>query len=53
MHITGPGGRLDVHVDFNFMEERQLHRRLNLLLYLNPTWNEIMGRPHPALGQGR
>ena len=34
MHITGPGGRLDVHLDFNYMEERKLHRRLNLLLYL-------------------
>jgi Rps23 Pro-64 3,4-dihydroxylase Tpa1-like proline 4-hydroxylase len=43
MHITGPGGRLDVHVDFNYMEERQLHRRLNLLLYLNPVWDEGWG----------
>jgi len=43
MHMTGPGGRLDVHVDFNFMEERQLHRRLNLLLYLNAIWEESWG----------
>jgi 2OG-Fe(II) oxygenase superfamily len=43
MHVTGPGGRLDVHVDFNFMENRQLHRRLNLLLYLNPVWEEQWG----------
>ena len=43
MHMTGPGGRLDVHVDFNFIEERKLHRRLNLLLYLNPTWQETWG----------
>jgi 2OG-Fe(II) oxygenase superfamily len=43
MHITGPGGRLDVHVDFNFIEERKLHRRLNLLLYLNPIWDESWG----------
>src|SRR5262245_20105395 len=40
IHITGPGGRLDVHVDFNYMESRKLHRRLNLLLYLNPVWEE-------------
>ena len=43
MHITGPGGHLDVHIDFNYMEERELHRRINLLLYLNPTWDEKWG----------
>lgn len=43
MHLTGPGGRLDVHVDFNFIEDRKLHRRLNLLLYLNPVWNDSWG----------
>jgi hypothetical protein len=43
MHMTGPGGRLDVHVDFNYVEDRELHRRLNLLLYLNPTWDESWG----------
>jgi Rps23 Pro-64 3,4-dihydroxylase Tpa1-like proline 4-hydroxylase len=43
MHITGPGGRLDVHVDFNYFEERKLHRRLNLLLYLNPDWQKEWG----------
>src|ERR1700722_2214756 len=43
IHVTGPGGRLDVHVDFNFIEERKLHRRLNLLLYLNPSWEDSWG----------
>lgn len=43
IHITGPGGRLDVHVDFNYLDVRQLHRRLNLLLYLNPVWKEQWG----------
>ena len=43
MHLTGPGGRLDVHVDFNYIEDRQLHRRINLLLYLNPTWQDEWG----------
>jgi Rps23 Pro-64 3,4-dihydroxylase Tpa1-like proline 4-hydroxylase len=43
MHITGPGGRLDVHIDFNYIEERQLHRRLNLLLYLNRSWSNEWG----------
>ncbi|MCB9599808.1 MAG: 2OG-Fe(II) oxygenase [Sandaracinus sp.] len=43
MHVTGPSGRLDVHVDFNFDEERQWHRRMNLLLYLNPEWPDAWG----------
>lgn len=43
MHLTGPGGRLDVHVDFNYIEDRKLHRRLNLLLYLSPIWKEAWG----------
>lgn len=43
IHITGPGGRLDVHVDFNYIEDRQLHRRLNLLIYLNEPWQKNWG----------
>ena len=43
MHITGPHGRLDVHVDFNFLRDRGLHRRLNILIYLNPQWDERWG----------
>jgi Rps23 Pro-64 3,4-dihydroxylase Tpa1-like proline 4-hydroxylase len=43
MHLTGPGGRLDVHVDFNQLEERKLFRRLNILLYLNRDWREEWG----------
>jgi Rps23 Pro-64 3,4-dihydroxylase Tpa1-like proline 4-hydroxylase len=43
MHQTGPRGRLDVHVDFNFLPERKLHRRLNILIYLNPDWERAWG----------
>jgi 2OG-Fe(II) oxygenase superfamily len=43
MHLTGPGGRLDVHVDFNLIEDRKLFRRLNILLYLNQAWDESWG----------
>jgi Rps23 Pro-64 3,4-dihydroxylase Tpa1-like proline 4-hydroxylase len=43
MHLTGAGGRLDVHVDFNLLESRKLFRRLNILVYLNPTWRDEWG----------
>jgi Rps23 Pro-64 3,4-dihydroxylase Tpa1-like proline 4-hydroxylase len=43
MHVTGPGGRLDVHVDFNYFEDRQIHRRLNILVYMNPEWHDDWG----------
>ena len=43
MHVMGSGGRLDVHVDFNQLPERGLHRRLNILVYLNPGWQEEWG----------
>ena len=38
LHQTGARGRLDVHIDFNYMEARRLHRRLNILVYFNDNW---------------
>lgn len=43
IHQTGPRGHLDVHVDFNYLAERQLHRRLNILVYFNEGWREEWG----------
>lgn len=43
MHVTGAQGRLDVHVDFNVLEDRGWHRRLNILVYLNPQWQRDWG----------
>ena len=43
IHQTGPRGRLDVHVDFNYIAERRLHRRLNILIFLNPGWKSEWG----------
>lgn len=43
MHQTAKSGWLDVHVDFNFNEQLQLHRRLNILVYLNAKWEESWG----------
>jgi len=38
MHETGPRGHLDVHIDFNLIESSKLHRRLNILVFLNEGW---------------
>jgi Rps23 Pro-64 3,4-dihydroxylase Tpa1-like proline 4-hydroxylase len=43
IHQTGPRGSLDVHVDFNYIPGRQLHRRLNILVYFNKGWDEGWG----------
>lgn len=43
LHETARSGWLDVHVDFNYHEGLQMHRRLNILLYLNPEWQEQWG----------
>lgn len=43
MHMMGSGGRLDVHVDFNLIEKRALHRRLNILIFLNDNWADAWG----------
>ena len=43
IHETNTGGRLDVHVDFNFIEEKQWHRRVNILFYFNKDWQEDFG----------
>ena len=43
IHQTGPRGHLDVHVDFNYIADRQLHRRLNILIYFNKDWKPEWG----------
>ncbi len=43
IHQTGPRGHLDVHVDFNFIADRELHRRLNILIYFNKGWKPEYG----------
>jgi Rps23 Pro-64 3,4-dihydroxylase Tpa1-like proline 4-hydroxylase len=52
IHVTGPRGRLDVHVDFNYVEAKKWHRRLNFLLYLNPVWQEEWGGHVELWSQG-
>lgn len=42
-HENINGQDLDIHVDFNFQIEGGLHRRANLLLYLNEEWDPAWG----------
>ena len=42
-HDNQNGQSLDVHIDFNIDERRMLHRRVNLLLYLNKEWDDAWG----------
>jgi hypothetical protein len=43
LHSSGPGGRLLPHTDFHYASDLVLHRRLNLLVYLNKAWTPDNG----------
>ena len=36
IHVTTPGGILNVHADFNFHKKHKMHRRVDVFIYLNP-----------------
>lgn len=43
VYVTGPGGHLQIHANFNRYEALGLRRRLNLFLFLNYDWPEYFG----------
>jgi Rps23 Pro-64 3,4-dihydroxylase Tpa1-like proline 4-hydroxylase len=43
VHQGSDGSYLDVHIDFNIHYDRNIHRRVNLLVFLNKKWQEEYG----------
>src|SRR5262249_40901268 len=44
LHQSSQGGYLNVHTDFSMHHfHKNWHRRVNLILYLNPGWREEWG----------
>lgn len=43
VHQGGNGSYLDIHIDFNIHHIENIHRRVNLLIFLNKDWKQEYG----------
>jgi hypothetical protein len=43
MHQTLSGGHLSIHLDYNFNDQLNMWRRVNVFVYLNEDWKEEWG----------
>lgn len=43
LHSHRSGGKLNTHLDYSLHPKLRLERRLNLLVYVTPDWNESWG----------
>ena len=42
-HETARGGKLGIHADFRINDQLHLHRRINVIIYLNKDWRAEWG----------
>jgi hypothetical protein len=42
-HMHGPGGSLNPHLDYSLHPKMGLQRKLNLIIYVSPTYDESFG----------
>lgn len=42
-HSHGPGGKLNMHLDYSIHPKSGMERRLNLILYIQPKWKPEWG----------
>jgi len=42
-HLSGNGGYLDIHADFSHHDVLGLERRLNMIIFLNSSWQKSYG----------
>ena len=42
-HEIGRGGKLGIHADFRINDQLHLHRRMNVIIYLNDNWKDEYG----------
>jgi Rps23 Pro-64 3,4-dihydroxylase Tpa1-like proline 4-hydroxylase len=43
VHYIETGGYLGIHADFNYHQRLRVHRRINLIIYLNSSWRGDWG----------